>query len=94
MPTDEAVRARNAGKDAVAMRTIWSVDLAGLRFRCLADMRTFVVQIRQGTWQELSGFRGRDPVEMLNRLTSSHYIAELLRMRVSKLRAYPPDSPP
>lgn len=46
---DDAVRARVAGKEAMARRTAWLLEAGQLRVRCVrlrADSDVFVVQLR------------------------------------------------
>lgn len=65
MSQDAAVRRRNEGKDAVARREVWRLEVAGFRVRCLADGDEYLLQARvAGEWKE-EVFRGRDPQTLL-----------------------------
>ena len=46
MMDGDEVRARSDGKDRVAAATVWSVDVGGLRVRCLRVEGGYVAQAR------------------------------------------------
>jgi hypothetical protein len=58
MSTDYGVQKRAEGKAETRARTVWSLDLGGVQFRCLRTSwelhggKAFVVQIKKqgGTW--------------------------------------------
>lgn len=69
---DDAVRARNEGKDAVARRTIWILEIGGLKVRCLLENQTmFVVQVRtEGSWRREIA-RGPDALRLLRTIAGT-----------------------
>ena len=70
--TDKALRARVEGREAVAARTSWQLDVRGFRVRCLREgPGAFQVQVRgqgsRGRW-ESTGDLCADPNDALQRV--------------------------
>ena len=82
------MRARVAGKAAVAARIVWSLEAGQLRARCLAVGRGyFVVQLRSSAGWENTVTRGVDPVALLQRMTGAGLVAQQVRERAAATRA-------
>lgn len=79
---DDAVRARVAGRVAIANRTVWNIEIGPCRFRCVLDSRLclYVMEARQpgGGYDEIG--RGTDPRELLGRLAFSDAVKRLLKV--------------
>lgn len=91
--TDAGVRARVAGREAVARRTVWQLDIGAFRVRCVASpverddngepikpASAYVVQNRdpKNGWTNMVG-AGDDPAELLRRLVGSAGVAEFIQ---------------
>jgi hypothetical protein len=72
MTTDAAVRARVAGREAVAAKTVWQLDLGPVRARCVRQGEAeYVVQGRMSNGWTTVILRGTDPVELLRQVAGS-----------------------
>lgn len=94
--SDEGVRARVAGREAVARRTVWQLDIGPLRMRCIATpvestyegnpitpTSAYIVQSRdpQNGWTGVVG-TGDDPAELLRRAVGSTAVAKFIQKMV------------
>jgi hypothetical protein len=72
MTSDEAVRARVTGREAVADKTVWQLNAGPLRARCVHEGGpAYVVQgYTYKGWTAVI-FRGTDPVELLRQVAGS-----------------------
>lgn len=84
---DDDVRARVAGKQAVALRTVWQIQAGLLALRCVADVDGgFVVQARQASgWEHLAS--GDDALELLRRVIRSKAIARSVDESIVTIRS-------
>jgi hypothetical protein len=76
MAQDSAMRARVAGKERTAARTVWSVEIGPLRARCLRDGDGYLVQGRteRGWSDEIA--RGTGPLDLLRLIVGSVGVAK------------------
>lgn len=82
---EKAVRARVDGREAVAKRTVWSLEIGPVRARCLWRGRDFVVQIRGPKgWNPEVG-HGKDALALLRTVTRSKGLEDALAEKVSSL---------
>lgn len=77
--TDDAVRARAAGKDLTARRTVWRLELGAHCFRCVLIKGRFAFQHRSAasaTWETWNA--DADPLAALSKLVSSASVARVV----------------
>jgi hypothetical protein len=76
---DKGVRARVDGRNKVAQQTVWSMDVQGVRTRCLRhDDATYEVQfLIQARWTKRVA-TGADPWELLKQVAGSQSFKRLL----------------
>lgn len=77
---DARMRARNAGKDAVKARTVWTIEIKGQHFRCLLNERgtPYVMETRDSVNGWIEMLRGTDPADLLARLACSKTVKAIL----------------
>src|SRR5271167_1278585 len=94
--SDSAVRARVAGREAVARRTVWQLDIGPFRMRCVASpvetgdngepikpASAYIVQNRdpKDGWTNIVG-TGDDPAELRRRVSGSAEVAKFIQKMV------------
>lgn len=81
--SDDAVRARNAGKDAMVARIAWQLSVGpgeAVRVRCVREPEgnIYVVQIRDdGRWTDTKK-KGADPAALLRAVIDTPSVLALL----------------
>lgn len=81
--SEDAVRARNAGKNAIAARIIWQLSVGpgeAVRVRCVRALESplYVVQIRDdGRWTDTKKM-GSDPAALLRAILDMPTVLALL----------------
>jgi hypothetical protein len=74
----KAARARVAGREAVAARTVWQLAVRGLRLRCVQVGAAYQVQARETTgWRVVASVD--HPLPALRLAASSEIVAKVVR---------------
>lgn len=75
---DSAMRARVAGRLSVAERTIWSMDVAGVRVRCVLVSGEYEVQVRNSSdrWETIKTVS--NPAQALQRAVSGQVLLDAM----------------
>lgn len=83
--TDKAVQARVAGKELVAKRTIWQLEIGHSRFRCVWTGTDFTVQHRTDKGWSEGLAHWADPADALRRVACCKAAETIVRTRQAKL---------
>jgi hypothetical protein len=73
---EKAMRARVDGRTKVAQRTVWTLVIAHLNFRCLAEPTMYVVQIKVGNTPWTTVKAGKNAEALLKHSLSVKSVAE------------------
>ena len=80
--TDKAVRARVAGRQTVAEKILWQLNVGDFRVRCIphtVEAGAYIVEARiDGVWRAHLCF-GKDPVELLQRVAKTSATTQAIR---------------
>jgi len=84
--TDTAMRARVAGRENVAARTVWQLDATALRIRCvLVDAETYELQGRTTHgWVKVAV--GVNPMAMLKKISSLPAVANAVAEQIKRAK--------
>ncbi len=88
MSQDSAMRARVAGRNEVAAKTVWQLEIfGGVAFRCIAQSEAaHVVQVRTGKgWMLLTPEPRPDPHDLLRRVVNTDSLAKVIEQRVKAI---------